>query len=665
MPRTKQTTPAANTTQYYTYGVDLTQQPYNLTAVPVPREGNKLYPLPPMFNKLSPQEQSWWRVNACCIQRTPQEFTEAYAFFFRTYLWPKEAGFLEDRRTPPPFHYRIVHDIAAYHFNVFGAPRHSCKTVLLRGIFLLLMLTRRNYRSGYLTSKQKKYREGVNAIRKQITNNRLITADFGDRSPHRGGESWNSDEIELIAPYSCRLTGMSLDGKERGWHGEFLGIDDAEKDPDTDEVIPEYVRKLETKLLYVYMPMVEIMPEDLYRPEINRVGRGVCLMGTVLGEDMVLNKVITAEPGGPYDAWNKWKFEQETMGLYLWPERWGKRSSEIQRRVLGDDAFDAEKQNRPGKSKAGAWKIHPLYHAYHTDSVDGKLSHDPWNSNDIIRWAVREGNESHTWLSLTAREWVSSMTIGILVDTHKIRDPGRAKSVTSDFTVAHVFGNDQNSMLWSLDIRRGRFDSDEALNAIFDLCFKWKPTFIAIESCGLYARIADELMLRLQDQMISALGWVPYPKDLGVFNKITEDKGRRIERVSWRFRTHRIRFPWWRRNSDPYDQCWHEVENFTVDLSKLKYDDIVDTIGLTPYVFRGAGGRPISANPWDGRSVEELIISGQFITKDGYHLVDHIPSLSALSDEALKCLESYYHGRNKGDKTKIFKTVQSRPLLTL
>ena len=624
-------------TPAFTYGVDLATKPWRGDCIRPP--DNPLYPLPPKYELLSPEEQAWWRVNACCIQETPQDFARAYGFFFYTYIWPKESGFLQDRRQPAPFHYQMVHDIAMYHYNAFGAPRHACKSVLLQIVFMLLMLTRHNYRCGYLTSKQKKYREGLVAISRQLDGNRLILNDFGETT----GKPWNSDEMFLRAPWNTSLTGMSLEGQERGWHGEFLGIDDPERDPDTDEIIPEYVRKLDIRLRFVFMPMVEIMPEDLDREEISIIGRSISYFGTVLGENMVLNRILTAEPGGPYDAWNRWKFEQESMGHYLWPARWAKRSSEIQRRVLGEDAFDAEKQNRPGKSQKGLWTIHPLYHSYHLDNDDGYLA-NPWTSSATLRWAMPTSDGGPAWKSLSAQEFLSSMTMGILVDTHKIQESGKAVSQTSDYTVIHVVGNDSTCTLWSLDIRRGRFNDDEAVDAIFDLCFRWKPLFIAIEACGLYGKIADQLFLRLREQLLSKIGWMPYPKELPKFNRYTDNKAVRIHRaLAWRFRAYTIRFPWWRRQTDPYDQCWHEVENFTTDLTKLKYDDVVDTLGLSPYVFLGPGGRPVSANPWEGQSVVQLLEAGRLRTKDGCHLVDMLPSIGDASEAALAVMERQYN----------------------
>jgi len=535
----------------------------------------------------------------------------------------------------------MVHDIAAFHYNAFGAPRHGCKTTVAKVLALLLVLTRRNYGVGYLTSKQTKYREFVNDIRKQLTSNQLILSHFGEMKPPRGGDSWNSDQAELVG-IGTSLTGMSLDSRERGWHGECLFVDDPERDPETDEVIPEYVRKLDHRLRVVFMPMVEVAPDDLDRREISRVGRGITYFGTIIGEDMVLNRIITAEPGGPFDAWNRWRFERESKGNYIWPQRWGKRSSAITRRVLGEDAYDSEEQGRPGKSQKGIFSIHPLYHCYYLEDSSGDYLKTPYNSGAYLRWAVRQG-DSHAWKSLPAPHFLSAMNIGIIVDPIQTENVSR----TSDYMVAHVFGNDANATLWSLDLRRGRWDTEEAVRNIVELCILWHPTFVAIERCGVYGRLADEILIVLRDRLLAMMGWVPYPKPLGPFNKVTESKGARIERVAWRFWNNRIRFPAWRKAVDPYDQCWHEVENFTRNLSKLKYDDIVDTIGLTWYCFAGPGGRPVTLNEWDGKTVEELILSGKFVSEGGAHLLDMIPSVGDLSDEAIYKLEGFYSGKEK------------------
>jgi hypothetical protein len=646
----------------YSYGVDLGVLPSKDDCVRPPVKDNPWYPLPPMFMRLGYEEQGYWRVNACCIQETPRDLAIAYAFFFFNYLWPKEAAFLQDARKPPPFHYLMVHDLALYHFNAFAAPRHACKTTLIRALNLLLLLTRRGYRIGYLTSKQRKHREMVNSVRKQLGYNNLIKKDFGDPRPPKTGLAWNVDSIALPGPWNTSLDGMSLAGKERGWHGELLNLDDPERDADTDEVIPELVRRLDQRMRYVFMPMVEIAPEDLDNPEISKVGRGFNYFGTILGEGMVLNKIVTCEPGGPYDNWNRWKFETSSLGLFIWPERWGYRSTEVTRRAMGEDAFDSERQNRPGKSQVGILKIDPVYHTYHLDKTDEFLA-SPWDSESVIRWAVR-GSSGPKWGALRAAEWLTTMTIGIVVDPADTTKADTSK--LNDFTVCHVLGMDFDFNLWSLDIARGRFNTEEATEHLVRLALAWKPLFIAIERCGLYNRIADELMLRLRDTMLATVGWIPYPLPLGPFNKTADSKNARIDRTVWRWADNRIRFPWWRRNEDPYDQCWHEVENYTSDLSKLKNDDIIDTIGLTPYCFKGAGGRPLKANDWEGKTVEQLLIEGTFVTDAGEHLVDMLPSLGGLGDEALAALERYYGGfQGTQAKGKEAKQIRSRTLSIL
>lgn len=625
----------------FSYHVDTASDPHRDDCIRPPKEGNSWYPLPPRYEELHPEEQRWWRVNACCIQQTPEDVVTAYAFFLYQYLWPKESCFLQTRRHSPPFHYQLVHDIATYPLNVIAAPRYSCKTTLVQILTLLLVCTRRNYKIGILCSKQEKSRKGLGTIRKQLEENQLLHADFvGLGVPaSKGRRRRSTDIMELPAPYNGEITGMSLDGRERGWHGQLLFIDDAEKDPNSEEVIPEYVEKLDARLRFVYVPMVDIGVEDLDNPEVGQLGCGIAMLGTIIGENMVLNRIATAEPGGPYDSWNKRKLQQDLgNGLYLWPQRWGPRATEAQRGFMGDDAFDSEKLGRPGLSQTGSFRIDPVNHTYNVDVIDD-FQNNPLRSDSIVRWGVptQKGTE---WRSLKVCDWLGNMTIGIFVD------PADTENVnqSSDYTAIHVVGNDAGYSIWSLDLSVGRYNTTQVIDELIRLTVKWWPRFFALEACSIYDRIVDEIYLGSRDHLVNIMGWVPFPKKLGPFNRKFENKGSRIDRIRWRFISYRIRFPVWLQGVWPYSACWHQVNNFTPNLKKLKYDDIVDTLGLTPYMFSGPGGRPVSENPWEGKSVVELIESGIIFTPDGRPLTDFLPSYSHLTPKAAHVLE-VFNGR--------------------
>lgn len=632
----------------YTYGVNLKELPHRGDCLRPPVEGNQLYPLPPRFHDLSQEEQSWWNVNACCLQETPEDFVQAYVFFVNRYLWPSEACFFHTKRRIPPFHLQMVHDIAAYMLNVFIAPRYSCKTTVALINCLLLLLTRRDYRVGYLTSRQKKYRKGLNTVKRQLERNGLILQDFRVPAHVRGKEERNKESIELPPPFNTELTGMSVGSAERGWHGETLFGDDCEKDPDSDEVIPDLVEKFAYLLHHEFLPMIEIAPEDLDREDVGHMGRSITIFGTKIGEDMMLNRIATAEPGGLYDAWNKQIFEQfvevptddvggEKEVRYLWPQRWGEKASSYQRIVLGDAAFSKEKLGRVGRLTKGKWVIHPLFHTYDLRSTDDLIDSQPFASQSIVRWAVPNGRDGYVYRTAKMYEWLARMDIGIVCDPANTLRRDEVPSTESDPTVFHVFGNDQDGCLWSLDLMRGRYNTDEAVHAAEVLFNRWRPSFIAIEACGFYMRIAQEVYNRLRDRLVSEWGWAPYPRELGPYNKKIDSKDSRIDSASWRFATYKIRFPQWRRNSNPYSHLWYEVENFVPGARRLKNDDIVDTIGLCRDVFRGPGSgkRGEKEDEYTGKSAEQLILNGIFYTSDGHPLVPMLVGMGQISEEAL------------------------------
>lgn len=611
--------------------------------VPNLEQGNNWWPLPPQYPRMSAEQQAWWRVNACCIQDSPEDFLIAFTFFTQTYLWPDDAMFYENKRPSPTLHYQIVYDVAAFRFNAIGAPRDYSKSTLARILVMFMALTRKGYRLGYIGATQSKVRECLGKLKDQFTCNPYLLNDFGQIRPTRGTRQWSNERLELDATFGSYITGMWVKGATRGGRLDFVTGDDLETDPKTNQVNPDLTEWLLKCLHKVYLPMIPLASGDLeLRPHIARRGASFLLLGTIIQESMVLARILDAPSGSEYDYWNRWRIRQfDEAGNSSWGERYTAAEGELLRGVLGASIHDSEFLNQPGESSRGILCLHPVFHAYAVDDLDGNYGHQPLECNGKVRWATREKpgqfDATPVWKEFAIADWLRSLDRVIAVD---FADSTRS---TSDFTAMHVFGYDATYTLWSLDLVLGRFTNAEEAAHLESLVMKWLPSRLCMEAIGAYAKVVDLVMNNLRPILLSRLGWIPVPQKL-TYNSRSMSKGQRIERTAWRYRLDKIRYPLYRGMQWPYCELVQQIRNFTTDLSGLRYDDAIDTTGFVPEIYRGPGGRLIRTDQKEVALIE-TIEKGTLHAPDGKSLLDAVPSYSMMTDKALEAA----HGRQGGD----------------
>lgn len=638
--------------------IDYTQLPHRHACIRPPMDGNPNYPLPPDYFELLTGEsqeeqhrrQAWWRVNAICIQETPEDLVIAACFLVNTYLWHDDAMFFDDKQTSPPAHWQMIYDIGAMKFNAFALPRSFCKTTTIIILILLMVLTRRGYRVAYVGSIQSSVRKIISKIRNQLTNNPFLLNDFGDLRPGKSQGDWTKELLQLRKPFGSSVTGGWLMGAGRGGRGDWMIFDDVETDPDTGETDPEVTRNLEMRLVKTYMPWVRIVDKHDAGEHIIRRGRGITIAGTVIAESMLLARIQTADAGSTWDYWNRWRLRQRSQDGtgFLWPGRAGKGESDLMRRIMSAEVFDSEYLNQPGESAAGRMLIHPLYHTYTVRRVDGLWASDPHESDDILTFATKakRPGEADEYRQIEAWKLLSGCDIAVIIDW-----AGERPSRTSDFNVIHVMGCDWESNIWSLDLIPGRFPEDfypgmtarspyDAIaSRLVDVCMRWRPRRIAMEACGGYGHVGDMVFLSKRDELQAKLGYVPIPWPL-IFNKKKDGKAQRIDRCHSRFQFGKYRFPIDRREELGYRMLWDQVARFTLRMDGMKHDDVIDTLGMSNYVFKGPGGREFSPSPWEGRSIVELLEMGVTHTRGGHSLLSALPSLSMLSPAAEAMMEN-------------------------
>lgn len=602
---------------------------------------NPLYPLPAFYNELAREEdRAWWRVNACCIQETPADFVVAFTFFFYTYLWPKGSMFLKNRREYTASHFQLIHDLAAYRFNGFSAPRFFYKSFLLLAAAMLLALTRRGYTITYFASTQQASRDKLEKVKEEFETNDRLLHDFGQMAPKRGQKRWNVDRLSLARPFFSNIFGAWMKGGHRGGRTDWLIFDDVEIDPSTDEVVPENTARVEATLGR-YMPFIEIAADDLLLdPDKARRGQAVTYGGTIIREDMFLPRVVSDNEASQFEFWCKNRFDQERDGWYLWPARWGPAASRLMREIMSDDVYDREQLGRPGATAGKELHIHPVFNTYVIDQLDEELNTDPFHSRSLVRWATRISplleNASPVWHKMLVCDWVSTMDIALLIDWNDVtKVSGR-----SDFGVGHIVGLDSDrGAAWSLDLRMDRYKLDDLIDDLVELCLIWKPRQMVMEDVFAYGTLCDIVYDALREPLLNAIGWLPVPIKKN-FNSRFDEKGLRIRRNKWRFKADRIYFPAHRRTVWPYSEMWYEIENFTVKLERLKHDDAVDTLGLLPYTFRGQSGYNPDDKSISDQPVMELLEKGILYSADGFPLARCV-NTSSLTEKAERSLAGH------------------------
>jgi predicted phage terminase large subunit-like protein len=152
-----------------------------------------------------------------------------------------------------------------------------------------------------------------------------------------------------------------------------------------------------------------------------------------------------------------WSDPREADGELMRPERFGPRQVEEAKRTLGSQAYAAQHQQRP-YPKGGAlfkrdwWKNRCRYELRGGDAI------------------VRQGKPGVRVLN--------ECSIFVIVD-------GAASSrSTADHSAITVFAVDGDNDLYVLWVVRGRFEVEQIIPTVEDVCRAWRPDWVGIEASG-------------------------------------------------------------------------------------------------------------------------------------------------------------------------------------
>lgn len=529
-------------------------------------KGNPYYPLPADYTTLTGPGQRLARLNAVALQETPEDLVTSWAFFRRYYLEPEEVGWYKRWKPSPPTHYQLVHDIGTFSRNAWAAPRAYAKSTLVTEMFFPLTLGRPNFHIAALRATDRKSRKHMSQVRRQFETNRLLKEDYGELQPPRGRRVWNTELLEL--PNGSRIEGLSVNGALRGDRPDFIVVDDAEYDEDDQGDTYRVQRQLEsfeTLLFKVILGMLED-------------GAGIAWIGTLISRSSFLYHVVRDTTDPRFRFWNR-RILSATMpdGSLLWEAKWDEQALRDKRLSMGDATYSSEMMNDPGTGAERILHIHPDFCTYAVKGAPEK-EEDPLQSMAEIEYTTK-GSER---ITMPFGEFAQTLYRVALVDY------ASTVRLTSDFSCILVLGFDTRDTLWILDGFLARVREDALVRRIWHMSYKWRCRATGVEAVSIQKTLADRVASSLS-QMSAGTQYIP--RVLPIKYPARAKKEERMMGLEWRFNQHKIRFPTHRSTEFPIAQLIQQVEGFTPDLSRLRWDDAIDTLAMHQYLVRRQGSK--------------------------------------------------------------------------
>jgi len=523
-------------------------------------------------------------VNAIRLQETPDDLVHAWAFLRAYYLEPRQARWYKRWKPSPPIHYLLVRDVGENSVNVDLAPRAFAKSTLAKEVGgLLLPLGREDYYTALTQATGKKVRKNMRTLIRQFENNARLNDDFGKEwgqaiKPKRGQRPWGTDLFEL--PNGSIVEGLSAQGALRGDRPDLCILDDPEYDEEEGTDQAKLAEDFETLLFATILPMLE-------------EGCGLWWIGTAIPRSYVYYVVTGSDP--------RFKlFNRRHLGIFtpngepIWPEKWDDQTIADIRTRLGESKFQQEYMNNPTAGAAKLLVVHPKLGTYRVEGAPER-EESPLASPATLSWyekVVSDGEGVYVEQRQPFGEWASRLYRLMCVDF--IRKPSR----TSDYAAIAVLGFDTRDILWVLDAFMDRVHLGPLIRKTWEMARRWQIGTIGAEAVSFQEEMADQMASEIS-QMAAGSAIVPRVVPIRYAKRSLKNsdapsqisKAERIAGLQWRFDQYRIRLPEHRRLEPAFAMLWNQIENFTMDLSLLRYDDMLDTVAMHQYMVRRAGVR--------------------------------------------------------------------------
>jgi len=548
------------------------------------------------------------------------DLVHSWRLFRSYYLEPSECRwYKQGKHIPsPPMHYQIPYDLGSWSMNAWAAPRSFAKSTVMRELALLLLLSRPGFGVGLIQATEKKAKKSMGLLRRQLTYNPRIEADFTPLfrariKPPRGERAWSNEILEL--PFGSVIEGLSVNGALRGERPDLLLVDDPEYDDEDDG--SDSSRKIK---------LIEDFEKLLFKVLLGMLDDGTAIfwIGTLISRQSFLYHVCRGKDER-FQYWNRRVLSvvDESNNL-LWKEKWSEQAIRDRRAKLGESAFNSEMMNNPGSGSEKILVVHPDLCTYRVEGEEPAKAADPLQSDSVLvyREGLKDG-ESLTTMETRQRygEFVKGLYRMMTVDY------APTQKASSDFSCVEVMGFDRTDTLWMLDIFLGKVRDDALIRIIWELANRWKVKVIGVEAVSIQKHLADRVasfMSKTADYATEEESRIYRPKVLPIRYPNKLSKAERIAGLEWRFNQFRVRLPTYR-NEPAIQQLIYQIENFTPDLSMLRWDDAIDTMAMQQYVLKRHG----AAHKTRGENVRtplDLLKSGEL-----YDEKTGIPVISGMN----------------------------------
>jgi hypothetical protein len=537
---------------------------------PEPPEINEFYPLPKDYLDLSKNGQRLARVNACSLQRTPEEYVVAWDFFRHYYLYPWDGCLLySGYRVPsPPFHYEMTHAMATHQYATRACPRGYAKSTVLDENVLLRLITRRMYIILMVFASFSIQKERFGIFQDVLMNCPAMLDDF-DVLPSKGSGLTFNLEV-LWTRFRSRIKGTVTGGKKRGTRPRpnWIAMDDPEYDGSESTDLEKLRREFRTHLFKILLPA-------------GQKGAQFWWPGTMISKQTSLYLANSGQDP-QYSQWDNRVYSAiithpDGSRESLWPEHMSLEELDQLALDLGD-YFGSEYLNQPGDSLGSSFKVHPDLCNYELDrneSLPPRLDMNP------ITYTVKTGEDNGQVQTTTIEEPLAALTEKLFI--FMTVDLAYTQNADSDFSAISVVGVDKKyDCMFVLDCWQGKVATDQLIRKIVELGTLWNVSLVAVEAVLLQVIFYEQVAAAVKDLKSD---WNPSVIPIA-YRGATSDKAKRIAALSWRFNNFRIKFPLAKEKSGHWAEMMHQVRHFCsgVKDGNLQHDDLIDTLAMTQFV---------------------------------------------------------------------------------
>jgi hypothetical protein len=580
-----------------------------------PKESNEFWPLPSDYYQLSRDGQREARIAVCRDCSSRDAYVAGHLFFMEYYLFPEGNRFWKEGGPlpPAPGHILMLEDFFDYPMCVEAYLRGGGKTTNFGKILPLREVVCFPGRQVVVCSASDKLlADKANAVMIQLEENERIIDDFGRLVPRKGQRRiFNKHYMGLLN--ESVLEEVTIGSKQLGTRTSRYILDDPEYDPDnhTQERYTDLREKLERFLErdVVYM----------LRPGFMKL----FWVGTMRGSRSYLYHVCYSK-NPKYDNWARRIQAGATLDedgnviASAWEEKFSIKHLKF---VQGIDSnsFMTEIMNAPVKETARLLHIEQTANEYIVDKPPANLGNpdaphlpDPDALMTYHYFTGYDDSGRRRWQIdiVKQREHFDKMLKVLTFDYAETR------TSMSDLKALWLTGVDGRGTKWLLDLWAGRKSDVLFWDFMILWAAAWRVDIIAPETIARQRFLVETIQRKIQEgeerDLIPA-NWHPavpaveYPAGKENISKpwrIKEAFEYSLPRGGWKF-------PASYKNKWPFNECYRQFTFFTMDLSELKRDDIIDAGSMEHYVKHGKG----TAEPTKGvdpvANIEKLIRTGQ------------------------------------------------------